>query len=308
MADSRRVGDTFVVEGGRPVEGTVNPAGNKNEALPALAATLLAPGESVLDNVPRILDVETLVEILVELGVSVAAEEGQRRLRIETSAVSERRPSRDLSRTIRGSFLLAPGLLHRTGRGSCFPRPGGDRIGRRRIDTHLHCPRAARRARSKPDEREYLLEPRRRASEGATSFSTKRASWRPRTRSWPPSVAERPDANRRTRRQRAARAAGCVELLVRDGSPNIDGHRNATSWRSRAWKRCTAPQHRIGPDHIEVGSFIAIAAMTGGELRTWTDVEPDDLRMIRLVFARLGRRPPSSRATRGALGARPTRS
>ncbi|HVH04846.1 MAG TPA: UDP-N-acetylglucosamine 1-carboxyvinyltransferase, partial [Myxococcota bacterium] len=92
-------GDRFLVEGGRPVGGTLVPSGNKNEALPALAATLLAPGACTLENVPDIRDVRTMLEILVELGVSAGP--------------------------------LAPG------RGSCA-RPGGDRIGRRRIDTHLH--------------------------------------------------------------------------------------------------------------------------------------------------------------------------
>ncbi|MDX1648624.1 MAG: UDP-N-acetylglucosamine 1-carboxyvinyltransferase, partial [Myxococcota bacterium] len=128
-------GDRFVVEGGRPVEGVLEPAGNKNEALPVLAASLLARGAVRLGNVPRIRDVTTLAEMLRELGVAVDADAGASALHVDAATLSAREPS-DLGHTIRGSFLLAPGLLHRTGQ-AVLPRPGGDRIGRRRLDTHM---------------------------------------------------------------------------------------------------------------------------------------------------------------------------
>ena len=154
MIDEPR-GDCFVVAGGRPLGGTLVPAGNKNEALPVLAAALLAPGEHHIANLPRIRDVGTLLEILAGLGVRAALPVGGSQVRLETSDLNGRTPSADLGGTIRGSFLLAPGLLHRTGR-AVLPRPGGDRIGRRRVDTHLHALRMLG-AEIEPRERQYHL-------------------------------------------------------------------------------------------------------------------------------------------------------
>ena len=127
--------DVFVIQGGQPISGEIEPAGNKNEALPVVAATLLAAGASTLSNLPRIRDVLTLCEILASVGAELGTTaDGE--IRIDTSDVNDTPPDADLCGRIRGSFLLVPGLLHRTG-SAVLPRPGGDRIGRRRMDTHL---------------------------------------------------------------------------------------------------------------------------------------------------------------------------
>src|SRR5260370_18097093 len=128
-------GDRFLVEGGQPLRGTVTPAGNKNEALPVLAACLLVRGEVVVDNVPRIRDVTALLEGLRHLGVRVAFEDAGT-VRLDASRLHTRDPDPAVMSQLRGSVLLAPGLLARTGR-AALPAPGGDRIGRRRVDTHL---------------------------------------------------------------------------------------------------------------------------------------------------------------------------
>jgi UDP-N-acetylglucosamine 1-carboxyvinyltransferase len=128
-------GDRFLVEGGHPLRGTVTPAGNKNEALPVLAACLLVEGEVVVDNVPRIRDVTVLLDGLRHLGVRVASDD-RGTVRLDASRLEGRDPDAAAMARLRGSVLLAPGLLARTGR-AVLPPPGGDRIGRRRVDTHL---------------------------------------------------------------------------------------------------------------------------------------------------------------------------
>jgi UDP-N-acetylglucosamine 1-carboxyvinyltransferase len=273
-------GDRFVVEGGRPVGGSHVPAGNKNEALPVLAATLLAPGVCTLENVPEIRDVRTLLEILAELGVEASSLAAGQALRVDTSNLTARTPSLELGATIRGSFLLAPGLLHRTGRAR-LPRPGGDRIGRRRVDTHLLALRLLG-AEVEVGERQYHLRLEGRFRGGdifldeASVMATENA------------VMAAAVAEGRTRIANAAsepHVQGLCRMLVAMGA-HISGV-GTNVLEVEGVPELRPARHRIGPDHIEIGSFLAIAAMTGGELRI-EEVEPDDLRMIRMVFARLG--------------------
>ncbi|MGH7304640.1 MAG: UDP-N-acetylglucosamine 1-carboxyvinyltransferase, partial [Candidatus Rokuibacteriota bacterium] len=127
--------DRFVIEGGHPIGGDVVPSGNKNEALPLLAASLLATGNVVVENVPRIRDVTTLIELVRALGVSVNWSD-ENSITVDASGLRESRPDAGLAAEIRASFLLAAPLLARTGL-AVLPRPGGDKIGRRRLDTHL---------------------------------------------------------------------------------------------------------------------------------------------------------------------------
>src|SRR5262249_617217 len=131
-----RAMQSFVIEGGRPLSGTVRASGNKNGALPILAACVLASGEVRLSNVPRIRDVETMVELLADIGAGVGWT-GPTRARIDASGVNRTDLDAELAREIRASFLLAGPLLARFGRVT-VPPPGGDVIGRRRLDTHVH--------------------------------------------------------------------------------------------------------------------------------------------------------------------------
>src|SRR5207302_10866937 len=128
-------GDRFVIEGGHPIGGEVTPSGNKNEALPLLAASLLSPGDVVIENVPRIRDVTTLIDLVRALGVSVDWS-GEHAVTVDARGLRESRPDAGLASEIRASFLLAAPLLARSGQ-AVLPRPGGDKIGRRRLDTHL---------------------------------------------------------------------------------------------------------------------------------------------------------------------------
>ncbi len=126
---------TFVVAGGRRLSGSVRPAGNKNAALPVLAATLMSGERVVVRNVPRIRDVLTLLEIMESLGARVAWT-GPNAVEVNAADVAAERPDRALAERIRASVLLAGPLLARFGKVS-LPPPGGDVIGRRRLDTHL---------------------------------------------------------------------------------------------------------------------------------------------------------------------------
>ncbi len=131
-----RAMQSFVIEGGRPLSGTVRASGNKNGALPILAACVLASEEVRLSNVPRIRDVETMVELLADLGADVEWT-GSNDVRVDASGMGRTDLDAELAREIRASFLLAGPLLARFGRVS-IPPPGGDVIGRRRLDTHVH--------------------------------------------------------------------------------------------------------------------------------------------------------------------------
>jgi UDP-N-acetylglucosamine 1-carboxyvinyltransferase len=270
--------EKFVIEGGYPLSGTIVPAGNKNAALPALAASLLTEEEVVLRNIPRIRDVEAMIELL--RGVGVTAEW------LEDNAVqlcaADAHPEGldpELCNRIRASFLIAGPLLARFGRAD-MPPPGGDVIGRRRLDPHLDAFRAL--GASVDFDRWFHIaspsglracdffmdEPSVMGTENAlmaaalTHGSTVIHN-----------AASEPHVQDLARLLLAmgARIEGIgSNVLVVHGQDSLGG-----------------ADYAIGPDYIEIGSFIALAAVTGGELRI-KDTVPEDLRMTRLAFERLG--------------------
>src|SRR5947209_14476669 len=132
--------EKFVIEGGAPLSGTIAPAGNKNGALPILAACLLTEDKVLLRNVPRIRDVEAMLRLLQELGAQ-AEWQGQGEVIVDAGSVNRTKVDRRLAEKIRASFLLAGPLLARFGQAE-MPPPGGDVIGRRRLDPHLDAFRA----------------------------------------------------------------------------------------------------------------------------------------------------------------------
>jgi len=270
----------FIVEGGHRLSGTVRPAGNKNAALPILAATLLADGPCILDNVPRIRDVETLLELLVSLGTT-AAWEGEHTLKLDTRSARAGDPDPALCARIRASVLLAGPMLARFGRVR-LPPPGGDVIGRRRIDTHLLA--LGRLGAEIAVGTTYDFEAKQLV--GAEVFldeasvtgteNALMAAVGARGRTVLRNAASEPHVQDLARFLVALGAAiegiGTNTLTIEGGRP-LKGARFA-----------------IGPDHIEIGSFVGLAAVTNSALSI-DGVRPDDLRAMLLGFERLGVEP-----------------
>ena len=268
----------FVVEGGRRLAGSIRPSGNKNAALPIVAATLLTEHPVTLENVPRIRDLETLVELIGSLGASIAWA-GRNTLHVHAREVRPAELDRALSRKIRGSILLAGPLLGRCGRVT-LPPPGGDVIGRRRLDTHFLALEQLG-ARYAVDDQITLEAPA--GLRGADVFLDE------------PSVTGTENAlmaavtARGTTTLRNAASEPHVQDLARflvALGARVDGIGTNTMTVEGGASRGPAT-HRIGPDHIEVGSFIGLAAVTGSELRV-EDAGVEHLRSTLMGFERLG--------------------
>ena len=267
----------FVVEGGHRLSGTVRPAGNKNAALPILAATLLADGPCVLDNVPRIRDVETLLDLLVAQGVT-AAWEGEHTLQLDARGARASDPDPALCAKIRASVLLVGPMLARFGRVR-LPPPGGDVIGRRRIDTHLLA--LGRLGAEISVGPTYDFETKQLV--GAEVFLDEAS-----VTGTENALMAAVGAKGRTVIGNAASEPHVQDLarfLVAMGA-DIQGigTNTLTIEGGRALK---GAQFALGPDHIEVGSFVGLAAVTNSSL-TIEGVRAEDLRASLLGFERLG--------------------
>jgi len=272
--------EKFVIEGGVPLAGTMRPAGNKNGALPILASAILTEDEVVVANVPRIRDVDAMLSILEAIGVQVSWR-GPNEVALCAANVHGVEIERDLAELIRASFLLAGPLLARFGR-AVMPPPGGDVIGRRRLDPHLDAFRAMGATADcgreivlsapnglKPTD-VFMDEP----SVMATENALMAAALTPGTTVIGNAACE-------------PHVQDLARMLVKMGA-DIQGIGSNLITVNGA-KELHGCEHEVAPDHIEIGSFIALAGVTGGELRI-RDTVPGDLRMIRLVFERLGLR------------------
>jgi len=272
-----RAMQSFVIEGGRPLSGTVRASGNKNGALPILAACTLASAEVHLTNVPRIRDVETMVELLSDLGAD-AEWVGPNEVRIDPEGMGKTDLDAELAREIRASFLLAGPLLARFGRVT-VPPPGGDVIGRRRLDTHVHA-FAALGADVHIDGVYELtadgLRGTRMYLDEASVMGTENA------------IMAAVLAEGETVLGHAACEPHIQDLcrfLVSIGA-HIEGiGSNVLHIEGRP--ELGGGEYMIGPDHIEVASFVGLAAATGGEIVV-AGVEPDDLISIVPAFRKLG--------------------
>jgi UDP-N-acetylglucosamine 1-carboxyvinyltransferase len=267
----------FIVHGGRTLSGTIRPAGNKNAALPIIAATLLTDQPVTLTNVPRIRDVEALVELVRSVGAS-ADWAGRNELHVHARTVEATRLDPVLCARIRASILLAAPLLVRAG-AVTLPPPGGDVIGRRRLDTHFHVLKELGAEFTLSDHYEL----RSRGFVGADVFLDE------------PSVTATENAL-----MAAAAARGTTVLRNAASEPHVQdlarflvalgarvdgiGTNTLTIEGGRALGGAT---HEIGPDHIEVGSFIGLAAVTRSALRI-ERAGVEHLRSTRMGFERLG--------------------
>ena len=274
--------EKFVIDGGVPLRGTVVPAGNKNGALPILAASVLTTEDVVVRNVPRIRDVEAMLRVLRGIGVAVEWRDDNEVCLNASGVDREAHIDREHAERIRASFLLAGPLLARFGHAD-MPPPGGDVIGRRRLDPHLDAFRAL--GATFVHERDIVITAPNGGLRANEVFMDE------------PSVMGTENALMAaalTPGRTVIGNAACephvqdlARMLVKMGADITGIGSNVLTVIGRG--RLGGCEHRIGPDHIEIGSFIALAGVTGGDLRI-KDTDPDDLRMVRLVFERLGLR------------------
>ena len=271
----------FRVRGGNPLSGRIRPQGNKNEALPLLAAACLTDEPVVLRNVPDIEDVAIMLEVLQHLGVAVARvdEKDPSALRIQASADLSSDLPLNLVMRLRGAVTLAGPVLARTGR-VFLPRPGGDRIGRRRLDTHILALKAlGAQVKTFPDGYELTCE----RLKGADILLDEASVTGTENALCAATLAEGETVIRNAASE--PHVQGLCHLLVAMGA-RIDGI-GSNILRIQGVEQLRGAARRIGPDYLEVGSFISMAAVTGGELLI-EEADLANLRMIRLVFSRLG--------------------
>ena len=267
----------FEIEGGAPLSGRIQVSGNKNEALPAIACSLLTDEPVILDNVPDILDVRVMLDILVELGSDVSWL-GPHKVRIHNATLKTTSIPTELAKRVRASILFAGPMLGRA-KDVDLPPPGGDVIGRRRLDTHFTGLQqlgvrfdfgATFRGRTTEltGADIFLDEASVTATENLLmAAAAAKGTTVLRNAACEPHVQGIASMLRKMGANITGDGSNCVTI---EGVPKLGG--------------C---EHRIGPDYLEVGSLIGLAAVTGGEL--WIEnVEPAHLRMVMMVFDRLG--------------------
>jgi UDP-N-acetylglucosamine 1-carboxyvinyltransferase len=263
---------TLRIAGGRRLSGKVAVEGNKNSALPLLAACLLTDQECVLTNVPRIRDVEVLLELLADLGASIQGR-GTSTLRIRCERVRSDRPDPALVGRLRGSVLLLGPLIARKG-SARLAQPGGDFPARRTIGTHLQALAAlgAVSVERTDGEPGHVLE----APQGLTgaSFYLDEAS----VTGTETALLAAAAARGRTEIRHAATEPHVVELcrFLRAMGVHVEGEGTSTI-RVEAPDRIGGASHRLEGDYIEAGSWGVVAAITGGSIEVtgarWTDIE-----------------------------------
>jgi UDP-N-acetylglucosamine 1-carboxyvinyltransferase len=271
--------EKFIIQGGVPLSGEIVPAGNKNAALPILAACLLTDEDLVIGNVPNIRDVQSMLGLLERLGVKVEWT-GDNEVKLQADSVGSTEVDEELASRIRASFLVAGPLLARFGEVK-MPPPGGDTIGRRRLDAHLD---AFRDLGAKVDGDVWIemsapkdgLTATRIFMDEPSVMGTENALLAAALTEGPTTIA---NAACEPHVQDLAR------LLCKMGA-EIDGI-GSNVMNVRGQKKLGGAEHSVCPDHIEIASFMALAAATSGELRI-RGIIPEDLEGIRRHFRRIG--------------------
>jgi UDP-N-acetylglucosamine 1-carboxyvinyltransferase len=269
----------FIIQGGRPLSGEISVAANKNAVLPMMAACLLTDDDCFLDNVPGIADVVTMASILRELGAEVE-QVSSNRLRINCSGARSYHPPEYLVERLRASIVLMGPLLARFGRANMH-HPGGDAIGTRSIATHVRALEAlgttfelrddsydAEASTVTNDVSIFLDE----ASVTATENAMLLAAAQPRSTVIANAASEPHIEN-------------LAHLLTRMGA-DIEGT-GSNVLRIRGRKDLRGASAEVWPDHIEAGTFAALAAAAGGDV-TIRNAIPQHLDMILLVLEKMG--------------------
>ncbi|MGR7813811.1 UDP-N-acetylglucosamine 1-carboxyvinyltransferase [Lacinutrix undariae] len=275
---------TFIIEGGHQLKGKIQPQGAKNEALQILCAVLLTPEEVIINNIPDIIDVNKLIALLKKLGVKIS-KLGKGSYSFKADEVNlkylESAEFKEDGKGLRGSIMIVGPLLARFGKGY-IPKPGGDKIGRRRLDTHFEgFIKLGAKFRYNREDYFYGVEADKlqgtymlldEASVTGTANIVMAAVLAEGTTTIYNAACE-PYLQQLCKmlNRMGAKISGVgSNMLTIEGVDHLGG-----------------TEHRMLPDMIEIGSWIGLAAMTKSEL-TITNVSWDDLGQIPDVFRKLG--------------------
>ena len=267
----------YVIEGGYPIRGRVRASGNKNAALPCIAAALLTDETVVLSNIPDIEDVHVMLEILTDLGARVERR-GTNEWEICCASVNETEIPEESATRVRASILFAGPMLGRSGKVTLAP-PGGDVIGRRRLDTHFLALKGL--GASVEVNGRYMITANKLVGldlflDEASVTATENA------------LMAAVKAEGETIIRNAASEPHVQDLcrMLNAMGGRIEGI-GSNILRVRGVPALGGCEFRIGADFMEVGSFIGLAAATGGEI-TIENADPEHLRMCRIAFGKLG--------------------
>ena len=267
----------YVIAGGYPIQGTVTASGNKNAALPCLAATLLTKDPVIIHNIPEIQDTNVMIEILRALGAKVE-KLSKNNWKIQCDNINTSEIPRELTKKVRGAIVFAGPLLARTGKCDMMP-PGGDVIGRRRVDTHFlaleqlganiaingHFSFTA----NKLVGTDIFLDE---ASVTATENAIMAAA-----------LAEGETVITNAACEPHVQDV-CKMIIAMGGKVTGIG---SNILRIEGVKKLHGCEFTVGPDYIEIGSYIGMAAATGGKIKI-KGVRAEELRPLKNSFAKLG--------------------
>ncbi|MBO5482956.1 MAG: UDP-N-acetylglucosamine 1-carboxyvinyltransferase [Spirochaetaceae bacterium] len=267
----------YHVEGGFPIKGTIKASGNKNAALPCIAACVLTSEPVILNNIPDIEDTGVMFDVLRSLGVSVESL-GNNSWKVEAKNIEKSEIPAMFTKKIRGSILFAGPLVARTGKVVMSP-PGGDVIGRRRVDTHFLALQELGVNISANGQFVFSTN----KLVGADIFLDEASVTATENAVMAAVLAEGQTII--TNAASEPHVQDLCKMLISMGA-KISGV-GSNILTIDGVKKLHGTEYRIGPDYMEIGSFIGLAAATKGSI-TITGVEPRDLRPIKLAFKKLG--------------------
>ena len=267
----------YVIEGGYPIQGTVTASGNKNAALPCLTATLLTEEPVILHNIPEIQDTNVMIEILKALGASVE-KLSKNNWKIECKNIKTSELPRDMTKKVRGSIVFAGPLLARTGKCEMMP-PGGDVIGRRRVDTHFLALEQLGANISVNGHFDFTAN----KLVGADIFLDEASVTATENAVMAASLAEGI-----TYIKNAASEPQIQDLcnMLNSMGAKISGV-GSNILKIEGVKKLHGTEFTIGPDYIEIGSYIGMAAATKGKIKI-KGIRPEEMRPLKYSFAKLG--------------------
>ncbi len=270
--------EKFLIRGGKKLSGSVTVSGNKNEALPAIAASLLTDEPVILKNVPRIGDVETMLDIMKSQGAAVR-EIARNELEIQCKNIKHEEMDQQKCATLRAALLLAGPLITRFRR-VVMPPPGGDVIGRRRLDAHFLAFKSLG-ARVSVADKKYVFE--RAELIGQDIFLDEQSVTATENALMAAVVAKGKTIIRNAACE--PHVTGLAELLNKMGA-RVSGI-GTNILEIEGVEKLHGTTHTIGPDYLEAGGYIVLAAITDSEI-TINHVNPDDLCVTRSTFKKLG--------------------